>query len=108
MSSEVLLDGGATDSAPSGLAPEVLARLAAADDPAVFAAAWLDAMGNLTYGMQQGLLVLATTRGGRNEPVASWPSRSVPDRGLLTAVEGAVRSGEEVARAVAGRLDSEN
>jgi RND family efflux transporter MFP subunit len=103
LSSEVLLDGGATDSGPSGLAPEVLARLAAADDPAVFAAAWLDAIATLTNGMEQGLLVLATTRGGRNEPVASWPSRSVPDQGLLAAVEGAVRSGRMVLQKVEPR-----
>lgn len=96
LSSDAQLDRGVTDSAPSGLAPEVLARLTAADDPAVFAAAWLDAIANLTNGIQQGLLVLATTRGGRNEPVASWPPRSVPDRALLTAVDGAVRSGRMV------------
>jgi hypothetical protein len=101
LSSDVLLDGRTTNSAPSGLAPEVLARLASADNPVVFAAAWLDAIANLTNGMQQGVLVLATTRAGRNEPVASWPSGSVPERGLLAAVEGAVRSG----RVVLQRID---
>ena len=79
-----------------GIAPEVLARLSAANDPAVFAAAWLDAVASLTNGMQQGIVVLAAMRGGRNEPVASWPSNVVPDGALLVAVDGAVRSGRMV------------
>jgi hypothetical protein len=53
----------------------VLARLSAANDHAVFAAAWLDAIASLTDGMQQGLVVLAALRGGRNEPVASGHPR---------------------------------
>lgn len=103
MSSGVLIDSEASEPGPSGLAPEVLAGLMAADDPAVFAAAWLDAVASLTNGMQQGLLVLAATRGGRSEPVASWPAQSVPDRALLAAVEGAVRSGRMVLQTVEPR-----
>jgi len=86
------------------LVPEDFTRLVSADDPAVFAAAWLNAIATLTSGMQQGLLVLAAARGGRNEPVASWPPRSVPDRGLLAAVEGAVRSGRMVVQSVEPRV----
>ena len=85
---------------PRGIAPEVLARLAAANEPAVFAAAWLDAVASLTDGMQQGLVVLAAMRGGRNEPVAAWPSNVVPEGGLLAAVDGAVRGGRMVVQTV--------
>ena len=83
-----------------GIAPEVLARLSAANDHAVFAAAWLDAIASLTDGMQQGLVVLAALRGGRNEPVASWPSKVVPEAALLAVVDGAVRGGRMVLQTV--------
>ena len=89
-----------------GIAPEVLARLSAANDPAVFAAAWLDAVASLTDGMQQGLVVLAAMRGGRNEPVAAWPSNAVPEGGLLAAVDGAVRGGRMVVQTVEPRRDA--
>ena len=89
-----------------GIAPEVLARLSAANDPAVFAAAWLDAVASLTDGMQQGLVVLAALRGGRNEPVASWPSKVVPEAALLAAVDGAVRGGRMVLQTVDPRKDA--
>ncbi|AMN41143.1 HlyD family efflux transporter periplasmic adaptor subunit [Rhodoplanes sp. Z2-YC6860] len=92
--------------APGGIAPEVLARLSAANDPAVFAAAWLDAVASLTDGMQQGLVVLAAMRGGRNEPVAAWPSNVVPDPGLLAAVDGAVRGGRMVVQTVEARRNA--
>jgi RND family efflux transporter MFP subunit len=88
---------------PGGIAPEVLARLSAANDPAVFAAAWLDAVASLTDGMQQGLVVLAAMRGGRNEPVAAWPSNAVPEGALLAAVDGAVRGGRIVVQTVEAR-----
>jgi RND family efflux transporter MFP subunit len=88
---------------PHGIAPEVLARLSAANEPGVFAAAWLDAIASLTGGMQQGLVVLAAMRGGRNEPVASWPSKVVPEGALLAAVDGAVRSGRMVLQNVEPR-----
>src|SRR5262245_18167634 len=91
---------------PGGIAPEVLARLSAANDPAVFAAAWLDAVASLTDGMQQGLVVLAAMRGGRNEPVATWPSNAVPEGGLLAAVDGAVRGGRMVLQSVEPPRDS--
>jgi RND family efflux transporter MFP subunit len=87
----------------AGIAPEVLARLSAANDPAVFAAAWLDAVAAMCDGMQQGLVVLAAMRGGRNEPVAAWPSNVVPDAGLLAAVDGAVRGGRMVLQTVEPR-----
>ena len=83
-----------------GIAPEVLARLSAANDHAVFAAAWLDAIASLTDGMQQGLVVLAALPGGRNEPVASWPSKVVPEGALLAVVDGAVRGGRMVLQSV--------
>ena len=89
-----------------GIAPEVLARLSAANDPAVFAAAWLDAVASLTDGMQQGLVVLAAMRGGRNEPVAAWPSNAVPDGALLAAVDGAVRGGRMVVQTVEPRRNA--
>ena len=89
-----------------GIAPEVLARLSAANDPAVFAAAWLDAVASLTDGMQQGLVVLAAMRGGRNEPVAAWPSKAVPDGALLAAVDGAVRGGRMVVQTVEPRRNA--
>lgn len=88
---------------PGGIAPEVIARLSAANDPAVFAAAWLDAVASLTDGMQQGLVVLAAMRGGRNEPVAAWPSNAVPEGALLAAVDGAVRGGRIVVQTVEAR-----
>lgn len=88
---------------PAGIAPEILARLAAASDPAVFATAWLDAVASLTDGMQQGLVVLAAMRGDRNEPVAVWPSNVVPEGGLLAAVDGAVRGGRMVLQTVEPR-----
>ena len=91
---------------PFGIAPEVLARLSAADDPAVFAAAWLDAIASLTGGMQQGLVVLAAMRGGRNEPVASWPPKVVPEGALLAAIDGAVRGGRMVVQNVEPRKDT--
>jgi hypothetical protein len=50
--------------------------------------------------MQQGLVVLASMRGGRNEPVAVWPSNVVPEAGLLAAVDGAVRGGRMVLQTV--------
>jgi RND family efflux transporter MFP subunit len=50
--------------------------------------------------MQQGLVVLASMRGGRNEPVAAWPSNVVPEAGLLAAVDGAVRGGRMVLQTV--------
>ena len=71
-----------------------------ANDHAVFAAAWLDAIASLTDGMQQGLVVLAALPGGRNEPVASWPSKVVPEGALLAAVDGAVRGGRMVLQTV--------
>ena len=71
-----------------------------ANDHAVFAAAWLDAIASLTDGMQQGLVVLAALRGGRNEPVASWPSKVVPEGALLAVVDGAVRGGRMVLQTV--------
>jgi len=89
-----------------GIAPEVLARLSAANDPAVFAAAWLDAVASLTDGMQQGLVVLAAMRGGRNEPVAAWPPNAVPEGALLAAVDGAVRGGRMVVQAVEARRNA--
>jgi RND family efflux transporter MFP subunit len=89
-----------------GIAPEVLARLSAANDPAVFAAAWLDAVASLTEGMQQGLVVLAAMRGGRNEPVGTWPSNAVPDGALLAAVDGAVRGGRMVVQTVEPRRNA--
>ena len=70
MSSDLLIDSEAADSSFSGLAPDDFARLVSADDPAVFAAAWLNAIATQTNGMQQGLLVLAAARGGRNERAA--------------------------------------
>jgi RND family efflux transporter MFP subunit len=88
---------------PDGIAPEVLARLSAADDPAVFAAAWLEAIASLTDSMQQGLVVLASMRSGRNEPVASWPSKVVPQGALLAAIDGAVRAGRMVLQTVEPR-----
>ena len=69
----------------------------------MFAAAWLDAIASLTDGMQQGLVVLAALRGGRNEPVASWPSKVVPEGALLAAVDGAVRGGRMVLQTVEPR-----
>ena len=83
-----------------GIAPEVLARLSASNDHAVFAAAWLDAIASLTDGILQGLVVLAALPGGRNEPVASWPSKVVPEPALLAVVDGAVRGGRMVLQSV--------
>jgi RND family efflux transporter MFP subunit len=83
-----------------GIAPEVLARLSATNDHAVFAAAWLDAIASLTDGIQQGLVVLAALPGGRSEPVASWPSKVVPEGALLAVVDGAVRGGRMVLQSV--------
>jgi RND family efflux transporter MFP subunit len=91
---------------PGGIAPEVLARLSAANDPAVFATAWLDAVASLTDGMQQGLVVLAAMRGGRNEPVAAWPSNAVPEGGLIAAVDGAVRGGRMVVQTIEPRRNA--
>ncbi len=79
-----------------GIAPEVLARLSAANDHTVFAAAWLDAIASLTDGMQGGLVVLAARPGGRNEPVASV----VPEGALLAVVDGAVHGGRMVLQSV--------
>ncbi len=92
------LESGQTG--PGGIAPEALGRLSGANDPAVFATAWLDAIASLTEGMQQGLVVLASMRGGRNEPVATWPSNVVPEAGLLAAIDGAVRGGRMVLQTV--------
>ena len=91
---------------PLGIAPEVLARLSAANDPAVFAAAWLDAIASLTGGMQQGLVVLAAMRGGPIEPVASWPPKVVPEAALLAAIDGAVRGGRMIVQSVEPRKDT--
>jgi RND family efflux transporter MFP subunit len=57
--------------------------------------------------MQQGLVVLAAMRGGRNEPVASWPSKVVPEGALLSAVDGAVRGGRMVLQTVEARKGTE-
>ena len=97
---------GASASRESGqegthdIAPEVLARLSATNDHAVFATAWLEAIASLTDGMQQGLVVLAARPGGRNEPVASWPFKGVPEGALLAVVDGAVRGGRVVLQSV--------
>jgi RND family efflux transporter MFP subunit len=56
--------------------------------------------------MQQGLVVLAAMRGGRNEPVGTWPSNAVPDGALLAAVDGAVRGGRMVVQTVEPRRNA--
>ncbi len=45
-------------------------------------------------------------RGGRNEPVAVWPSNAVPESALLAAVDGAVRGGRMVVQTVEPRRNA--
>ena len=69
------------------------------------AQAWLETVAELIAGLKQAIVVLNQPAGSGFVPVATWPAESTASRALMTATDGAVRSGRLVVETVQPRAD---